>query len=233
MAIVERATASSPLPGLTVSILPPDLREHLAQLLPEGRPVRFQPGDQIFGQGEASDHIAIITAGIVKISAATASGKEALLGLRGAGELVGELAAIDGSLRSATVLALDRVQVRLVPAATFRHFLLAHPDALMAVLAAVVVRLRESDRHRLEFVDCDVPERVRLLLAELVGTHGRPDSDGVTVRIGLALSQQDIAGATGASREAVAKALRELREQGIVTTGRRQIAVRDLARLLG
>jgi CRP-like cAMP-binding protein len=203
------------------------------QLLPEGRPVRFQPGEQIFGQGEASDHIAIISAGIVKITAATASGREALLGLRGAGELVGELAAIDGSPRSATVRALDRVQARLVPAVIFRQFLRTHPDALFAVLAAVVVRLRESDRHRLEFVDCDVPERVRLLLAELVRSHGRPESDSGTVRIGLGLSQQDIAGATGASREAVAKALRELRRQGIVTTGRRRITVRDVPRLLG
>lgn len=212
------------VPGLVPSVLPSSLRERLARVLPDGRPVRFLPGERLFSQGETSDHIAIIVAGIVKITAATASGRETLLGLRGAGELVGELAAVDGSPRSATVCALDRVEARLVPAATFRHFLCTHPDALMAVLAVVITRLREADRRRLEFAEYDVPERVRLLLSELIQTHGQPTTDG-TVIIGLPLSQQEIAGATGASREAVAKALRRLREDGIVTTGRRRITV--------
>jgi CRP-like cAMP-binding protein len=208
------------------------LYTHLAQLLPTGRPVTFLPGERIFSQGDTADQIAIIGFGIVKITASTAGGREALLGLRGAGELVGELAAIDRRPRSATVRALDRVQVRMVPAAAFRQFLRAYPEALLAVLAAVISRLREADRRRIEFADCDVPERVRLLLAELVGTHGRTAADG-TVIIGLALSQEEIASATGASREAVAKALRRLRDQQIITTSRRRIAVHDVDRLIG
>ncbi len=210
--------------GLTRSLLPADLRRRMADLLPSGRLVTFQPRETIFGEGEASDHIAIIVGGIVKITALTSSGREALLGLRGAGEIVGELAALYGSRRSATVRALDEVQARLVAASVFRQRLRDNPDALFAVLEAVIGRLREADRRRLEFTGSDVQERVSLLLAELAGTHGEVAADG-TVTIGLRLSQEDVAGATGASREAVAKALRRLRLRGIVTTARQRIVV--------
>lgn len=212
--------------GLTQSLLPAELRALLAHILPAGRLVRFGPREKIFCEGEPSDHIAILLTGIVKITASTANGHEALLGLRGAGEIVGEFAVLSGSPRSATVRALDDVQARLVPASAFVNGLRRHPDALFGLLQAVVERLRESDRRRLEFAGSDVRERVARLLAELAGTHGEPMADG-SVTIGLALSQTEIAGATGASREAVAKALRTLRGCGAVATSRRRITILD------
>ncbi|GLH96787.1 hypothetical protein Pa4123_20610 [Phytohabitans aurantiacus] len=128
--------------------------------------------------------------------------------------------------------ALDDVRARLIATSTFRQHLRSNPDALLAVLAAVVTRLRESDRRRLEFSGFDVPQRVSLLLVELAQTHGQPGVDGV-VTISLALSQEEIAEATGASREAVAKALRRLREEGTVLTGRRRIVIKRMDRLIG
>jgi CRP/FNR family transcriptional regulator, cyclic AMP receptor protein len=216
--------------GLTRSVLPVALLRRMSDLLPAGRKVTYQPRDKIFGEGESSDHIAIIVSGIVKITASAAKGREALLGLRGRGEIVGELAALYGSPRSATVRALDEVTARLVPASVFRQCLRDDPDALFAVLAAVIGRLRESDRRRLEFTGSDVHERVSLLLAELAHTHGERSPDG-TVAIQLRLSQEEIANATGASREAVAKALRLLRASGAVATSRQRIVILDLPAL--
>jgi CRP/FNR family cyclic AMP-dependent transcriptional regulator len=212
--------------GLTQSLLPVEMRARLAEILPAGRIVHFAAGEPLFSEGEPSDHIAILLVGVVKITASNAHGREALLGLRGAGEIVGELAALYGSPRSATVRALDDVQARLVPASAFVTGLRRHPDALFGLLHAVVGRLRESDRRRLEFAGSDVRERVAQLLVELAGTHGEPAADG-SVTIGLPLSQSDIAGAIGASREAVAKALRALRTCGGVATSRQRITVLD------
>lgn len=216
--------------GLTRSVLPVDLLRRMSTLLPSGRLVTYAPRDKIFGEGEASDHIAIILNGVVKITASAANGREALLGLRGAGEIVGELAALYGSPRSATVRALDEVHARLVAASVFRQRLRENPDALFAVLEAVIGRLREADRRRLEFTGSDVQERVSLLLGELARTHGHSDGNGA-VTIGLRLSQEEVAGATGASREAVAKALRQLRDRGLVSTARQRIVILDVAAL--
>ncbi|MBB2943628.1 CRP-like cAMP-binding protein [Actinoplanes lutulentus] len=184
----------------------------------------YRPRGKIFGEGDPSDRIAIVLRGVVKITAATANGREALLGLRGMGEIVGELGAIYGSPRAASVWALNLVQVRLIPASTFQRCLLDHPDAMLAVLGAVIARLRESDRRRLEFTGSDVLERVSMLLAELARTHGETAADG-SVSIALPLSQEEIAGATGASREAVAKAFRRLRAIGAVATARQRIVI--------
>ena len=217
--------------GLTQSLFPADLRRRMADLLPDGRLVTFRPRDKIFGEGEESDHIAIVLSGVVKITASTSNGREALLGLRGTGEIVGELAALYGSPRTATVRALDDVRTRLIPASVFRQRLRDNPDALFAVLGAVIARLRESDRRRLEFTGSDVQERVSLLLAELARTHGEVGAGG-EVTIGLRLSQDEVAGATSASRDAVAKALRQLRLRGVVTTARQRIVVLNLAALM-
>jgi CRP-like cAMP-binding protein len=203
----------------------------MADLMPGGRVVSYRPRDKVFGEGDDSNHIAIILGGVVKITASTSNGREALLGLRGGGEIVGELGAIYGSPRSATVRALDVVTARLVAASVFRQCLRDHPDALFAVLEAVIVRLRESDRRRLEFTGFDVLERVSVLLAELARTHGARTDDGA-VTIGLRLSQEEIAGATASSRDAVAKALRHLRERGLVTTARQKIVVLNPAVLM-
>jgi CRP-like cAMP-binding protein len=202
----------------------------MSALLPNGRLVTFAPRASVFTEGEESDHIAIIMSGIVKITASASNGREALLGLRGSGEIVGELAALYGSPRSATVRALDEVHARLVPASVFRQRLRQNPDALFAVLEAVIGRLRESDRRRLEFTGSDVLERVSLLLGELARTHGQAAANGA-ITIGLRLSQEEVAGATGASREAVAKALRQLRDRGLVSTARQRIVVLNVAAL--
>ena len=76
----------------------------------------------------------------------------------------------------------------------------------------VTARLRDSDRKRVEFAAYDIAARVARRLVELAERFGEPDEHGV--RISVALSQDELAGWVGASREAVAKALRVLRERG-------------------
>ena len=63
-------------------------------------------------------------------------------------------------------------------------------------------------------------------LVELAERFGEPTNGGV--RVGLPLSQDELAGWTGASREAVSKALRSLRDRGLIETGRRRVVIYDL-----
>ena len=72
----------------------------------------------------------------------------------------------------------------------------------------------------------DIAGRVARRLVELAARCGEPDEHGV--RIAVALSQDELAGWVGASREAVAKALRVLRSRGYVSTGRRAMTVLDI-----
>jgi CRP-like cAMP-binding protein len=153
-----------------------------------------------------------------------------MLAVRIPGELIGELSALDGLPRSATATAIEAVECRVIPAAEFREFLASDAQVALQLLVSVCARLRESDRRRIEFVALDATGRVARRLAELADQFGVP-AEGGRLRIDVPISQDDLAGWTGSSREAVVKALKTLRSRGWITTARRAITVIDLEAL--
>lgn len=203
--------------------LDPPVRDELAA---RGRRRRWPAGASIYLEGERSSTVVIVVTGRVKVFSLTEQGEEVVLAVRGPGALLGELSAVDGAPRSASVAALEPVEALVVPVPVFVEFLRAHASAAMVLLRLVTSRLRDADRKRVEFGAFDIPARVAGRLVELAERFGEPDGDGV--RIAVPLSQDELAGWVGASREAVAKALRVLRDRGLVTTGRRTMTVLDL-----
>jgi CRP/FNR family cyclic AMP-dependent transcriptional regulator len=197
-----------------------------AALAERGRPRRWPTGASLFLEGDRSSTVLVIVSGRVKVFSLTESGEEVLLAVRGPGALLGELSAVDGSSRSASVAALEPVVALVVGVAEFVEFLRAHPGAAMVLMRLITSRLRDADRKRVEFGAFDIAARVAGRLVELADRFGEPAPDGV--RIAVPLSQDELAGWVGASREAVAKALRVLRDRGLVTTGRRTMTVLDL-----
>lgn len=202
----------------------------LAALRAAGTLRRFRPGQVLFHEGDPSDHVALITAGQVKISAAQEAGGETVLAVRGPDDLVGELSAIDHQPRSATATAVTAVEAVVVSANAFRAVLSEHPDAALSLLGTVIARLRAADRQRVEFGSQATLARLARRLVELAEVHGHRQPDG-TVLIQLPVTQEELAGWVGASRESVARALRALRAAQVVATARRAITVIDENRL--
>ncbi|MFI6173304.1 Crp/Fnr family transcriptional regulator [Nocardia sp. NPDC051052] len=190
-------------------------------LLAAGTRHRWPVGSVLMREGELSDHVLVIEAGRVKVTSSVASGKQVLLAIRGAGDLLGEFSAIDSRPRSATVTALSSVIATALPGKAFRALLADDGKAAFSLLCLVVGRLREADVQRLEFGAFTVTERIARLLLDYAGRYGRADAGRVV--IALPLSQTELAHAAGASREAVAKALKRLRDLGAVETARRRI----------
>ncbi len=200
-----------------------------ALLREEGRPRRFRTGATLFHEGDHSDWIGLVIKGRVKISCYGADGRERLVAVIGPGELLGELSAIDGEPRSATATALEPLEVHVLTSDEFVARLEQDPNATLGILRSVIGRLRDSDKRRMEFGALDTVGRVARLLVELAGRYGE-EADGV-ISIRLPLSQEELAGWTGASREAVVKALRQMRTRGWIETARREIRVVDLRAL--
>src|SRR5215218_3810027 len=190
-----------------------------AALITRGRRRQWPVGASLYLEGESCKTVMIVESGRVKAFSLTEQGEEILLAVRGPGALLGELSAVDGAPRSASVAALEPVTALVVPIAAFVEFLRGHGDAAISLLQLVTSRLRDSDRKRVEGAAFDIPARVARRLVELADRFGEPDGQGV--RIAVALSQDELAGWVGASREAVAKALRVLRDRGFLVTGRR------------
>ncbi|MET8295512.1 Crp/Fnr family transcriptional regulator [Streptomyces sp. NPDC001272] len=188
-----------------------------------GRELTFAPRARLIHQDEPASHVLLILHGWTKVTASAANGKEALLALRGPGDIVGESAALTGRARSADVTALEPVRAVAVDAERFRAFLARVPAAAFQLLALTSDRTRAGDRRRLEFASLSVRERLAVLLQDLARTHGRRTEEGVEVAVPL--TKQELAGAVGASREMVQRHLKELRDRGIVITGRRALVI--------
>lgn len=190
---------------------------------------RYRAGVMLFHHGDEPGSVLVLLEGRVKYVLPGPHGKEVILGFAGPGELVGEVAAIDGGPRSASVEAVDTVRALVVPRAAFERFLETHPAAALRLLRSLARRLRVADAQRLEFAAYDVVGRVARRLVELCDRHGESVEGGLLIT--LPLSQDELADWTASSREAVAKALQALRRLGWVETRRRRILVRDLAAL--
>ncbi|WP_311203306.1 Crp/Fnr family transcriptional regulator [Streptomyces gossypii] len=185
--------------------------------------MKFGPRSVLVHQDEPSTHVMIILAGWTKVTHSAANGYEGLLALRGPGDIVGEASAVSGRPRSATVTALGEVEAVTIERSGFLGHLAEFPATALQLLSLIGDRTRASDRRRVEQGALGVRERLSLLLLELSRTHGVREAEGVRLTTGL--SQHELAGAVGASREAVARLLKELRERDIVRTSRRGLVI--------
>ncbi|ARF58143.1 Crp/Fnr family transcriptional regulator [Streptomyces gilvosporeus] len=198
---------------------------------------RYPADAHLLAEGDRSRHVLIVLQGWATVSVSTDRGATRLiLGLRGPGELLGEMAALDSHPRSATVRALGPVEVQLIPGDAFRRFLALHPRVSGLVIRQLTFRLRSADQERSALASLTVLQRLASRLAEL----SRPEPAGpyATSRVGplhtgtvVHLAQDELAATVGATREAVAKALRLLRAQHIVRTGNRMVEILDPALL--
>lgn len=214
-------TQIRPEPGEFLSLLN---EAEIEDLRRSGRPRRWERGATVFTEGDVSDWALVLTSGRVKVSSHTANGTEVVLAVRGPGALLGDMSAIDGEPRSATVTTLEPVEGIVLR--DFAGFLREHGRIAVLLLKLVTARLRDADRKRIEYGAFDTTGRVATRLVELAERYGEPVNGGV--RVALPLSQDELAGWTGASREAVSKALRALRDRGLIETGRRRVIIYDL-----
>ena len=203
--------------------------EHVDTLRALGRTRSFPVGAALFNERAPGDAVFVLLSGRVKLSCVTEGGREALLGIREPGDLIGEMSAIDGAPRSATAIALEPVEVLTVSRDAFVGFLDRTPGVALVLLRMIAPRLRDADRKRIEYLGQDSVGRVCSRLVELADRFGTPEGDGVHIE--LAITQEELAGWTGSSREAVIRALRTLRELGWIETRRRGVTLLEVEQL--
>jgi CRP/FNR family transcriptional regulator, cyclic AMP receptor protein len=179
----------------------------------------------LFHQGDEVGPVVVLLRGRVKLTIVSEGGREAIVALRGPGDLLGELAAIDEGARSTTVTTLEPVEVLLVARSAFSALLEERPRIALVILRLVAGRLRYADAQQAQFATHDLVGRLAQRLVELCDRFGTRGEDGI--EIDLPMSQEELGSWIGASREGVSKAFQVLRTLGIVETGRRRVRVLD------
>lgn len=193
--------------------LSPDLAEQLASL---ARPMKIPAGTILFENGDPGNGCYAVLEGSLKVSILSVEGDEQLLAVLGPGDLVGELALLDGRPRSATVSALKEARLAFIDKAAFERFADENPAVYRHMLAIVSKRLRHSNDVLAARSFLPLPGRVAQTLLQLSETFGKTLDDG-RVLIHYKLSQADIANMSGAARENVSRVLNDWRRCGTIS----------------
>jgi CRP-like cAMP-binding protein len=191
-----------------------------------GRRRTLAPGELLFVEGDRSHCVYVCVEGRVRLFLTMPSGRELLIGIKSPGDEFGELSALDGRSRSASAAALDPTVVAEIRADRFMELLRDEPHLSIAVCQSLSAELRRAnDRLVTRNSDSAVVRTGRMLveLASMKMRHGGPSGT-----FELSLTQSDLAGWIGATRESTARALARFRRAGLVETGRGCITVLDV-----
>jgi CRP/FNR family cyclic AMP-dependent transcriptional regulator len=198
-----------------------------ADLAARGRTRRLPRGAFLFHEGDPGHDVVIVEDGHAKVTLTSPGGREVVLEVCGPGELLGELSAIDGGPRSASAAALEPITTLIVPHAEFLRFVDENPGVARLLMCLLAERLRGSSSRQLEFGTNDAIGRVCTRLLDMADRYGTARPDGAIV-LRTPVTQNDLAGWSGQSREAVVKAFRALRLLGWIDVDGKLIVLHDI-----
>jgi CRP/FNR family transcriptional regulator, cyclic AMP receptor protein len=183
----------------------------------------FPGGTRVFHEGDHSDACYIVRDGSFRVTREHSDGRAITLATLGVGDIFGELAMLDGEVRSASVEALTDGELLALPAGEVRALLARHPEITVKLVAALVRRLRTANERISRQSFQTVPSRVAGVLLQLVSEEApnRGEAGEVTIR----MNQSDLAQLAGTSRESVSRFLADLDRAGIVRPGRGRVTV--------
>ncbi|WP_242911178.1 Crp/Fnr family transcriptional regulator [Actinomadura terrae] len=214
--------------------LPVRAREALRRA---GVTAMIRPGAFLTREHTRASQVFVLRSGAVKVWVSR-DGEIVILDVLGAGDVVGELEAVDGGTRHANVEALTPVEAIVLPAARFRAVLDAHPGAAWAVAAVLAERLRDANDLRTAHFPDDPERRLASRLLRLVGRFGTPlkeeQPNGVTrapegaYQVQVPVTQQDLGRWSGMGRRKVAQILAADPVRGCLTVARNMIVVRSM-----
>lgn len=200
-------------------------RDRLSRLC---RSRRYCAGQMIVGHEEPSNDVYFILAGHVRATVFSPSGRQVSFADLAAGMSFGELAAIDGAPRSATIVALSDTVVACMSAAAFARVLDDHPAVTSRLLRHLVALVRRLSDRVVEFSVLPVRLRVRAEMVRLAHQHGVCGNRSV---IRPVPTQADIASRLSTHREAVSRELNALVRAGLIARGEGGLTITDVARL--
>lgn len=180
---------------------------------------RYRRGERIVTQGQSGDHLFVIVRGRVSVMILSPDGREVVLTTLGEGDHFGEMALLDESPRSASVVASERSELAILTRQTFFDLLRTNFSLTRALLSSFSRRLRQANSTIEGLAALDVKSRLARYFRELAKSRGRSAGGGWVVVVRP--SQREIADTIGSSRETVSRTMSQMAaEQLIVPKGK-------------
>jgi len=184
----------------------------------------FGENELVIDMDDRSSDVLFVISGVVRVINRNEDGKQYILGELGPGSVFGEMAAIDGVARSATVTTLQPTRVATIPARTFMEIITSQPGVCRAILEMLVVRVRRLNRQLSEHAYLTAVERLYAELLRL--SRHRKGHDGQR-SISPPPTQQELAERIGSRREVVSRALSALEKEKLLEKTRGALVLPD------
>jgi CRP/FNR family transcriptional regulator len=205
--------------------------QELAEVAAVAVPRSFAPGESVFREGDASNTCYVVRDGRARAIREHADGRQITLATFGPGDIFGELAMFDDERRSATVEAIEELDVLAILGSDMRRLMREHADIAVKLAVALVRRLRSTNERLAQQSFQTVQSRVATALAQLVDqarAAGAAERD-----VEVTTTQADLAKLAGSSRESASRFLAVLERAGVISQGRGRLTVHDPAALGG
>jgi CRP/FNR family transcriptional regulator, cyclic AMP receptor protein len=173
---------------------------------------RYDEEELVLDFDDPSTDVYFIVSGDVRVLIRTASGKEMIFGDFGPGKFFGEMAAIDGSKRSANVTALTKAELLLVPPTAFREIVFHTPAICERLLRLLTGRVRELNTRLFERSVLDLRHRLYSELLRMSAPRKGHEGQGI---VSPPPFQHDLAARIGCRREQVSRELGAMIEEGL------------------
>ncbi|HEY0823464.1 MAG TPA: Crp/Fnr family transcriptional regulator [Ramlibacter sp.] len=189
---------------------------------------RVEPGQVIVARNSPDRDVHFVVSGRVRVTSFSAGGKQVTFRDEEAGEMFGDLAAIDAKPRSADVLALDSVLVASLTPDHFRELIAVEPLVRERVLQRLAGLVRLLSERVIELSTLGVQNRIHAELLRLARATGQA---GNRIRIDPAPKHADIASQVSTYREQVTREFSALAKQGLLEKEGTAIVLTDVERL--
>lgn len=198
--------------------------EGIAAAVGSGLSRTYSVGQIICHQGDLGEHLYVVIEGLTKVVFTSERGDEMVLNILGPGEIFGELALLDGSPRSASVVALQSTSVFILPRKRLLELMRLNPRLADEFLKSIGRLVRKLTEQVGDLAFLDLGGRLAKILLQISGRH--PHTQGLV--LDREFTQSDLAGMIGASRPAVNRALQALAARGLIAVRGRIVEIRDL-----
>jgi CRP-like cAMP-binding protein len=205
--------------------------EDLVRVADVAVPRSFRGGEIVFRENDDSDTCYVVRTGHARAVREHADGRQITLATFGPGDIFGELAMFDDERRSATVEAVDALDVLGIPGVDMRALLTRHPEIAVKLVISLGRRLRAANERLARQSFQTVQSRVAAVLAQLVD-QARAEGAGERDVL-LTATQAELAQLAGSSRESASRFLAVLERAGVISQGRGRLTVHDPAALGG
>jgi CRP-like cAMP-binding protein len=203
--------------------------EDLTRVADVAVPRRWDPGQVVFREGDASDTCYVVRNGHARAIREHLDGRAITLANFGPGDIFGELAMFEDELRSATVETLDDVDAVAILGADMRRLMREHAEIAVGIVVSLGRRLRAANERIASQSFQTVQSRVATVLTQLVA---KAQSEGAGERDVLVIAtQSDVAKLAGSSRESASRFLAVLERAGVIEQGRGKLTVHDASAL--